>query len=540
MSNEPDRDKRRALEESRIRLLDEHLNPIYLEAAEIDRDAVRQLGAPNYYELYKRFGFRLDDLAAECRAVLDETEKLWEREGDRLFRSRLGIGLSDARPWDVARLFRAPDLDQLYPPDRMLPALETTLGDLGVDLHSQQNVHLDLESRPSKTPRAFCAPIEVPGKVMLVIQPIGGKDDWEALFHEAGHTEHYAHTSGDLPMEDRRLGDMAVTEGWAACARASRDRHGLAQPSARRTAARGPGVRRRRLAARPRRLRGAIGAGHARPAARRAGSTPTTRWPWSPSARPSASTRRRSATGWRRSSSCPAAWSASSSASRSGSSSTTPTARRRSGPCSTCWRRSPRRAAAASSAVFGSAGERDTAKRPLMGRIAAERARLVVVTDEDPRGEDRDAILDEIARGAEAGGKRRGHDLLLIADRRAAIEAAFERARPGDIVLLAGQGPRALDHRRRRPRAMGRTVGGRGEPFVAWDTADPLLSLRPMATTSARTKTAAGSTPAPAAGKAASRAPASTTADGSAPAPGDRPRRRRAATSRTSRRSARR
>jgi hypothetical protein len=51
--------------------------------------------------------------------------------------------------------------------------------------------------------------------VMLVIQPIGGKDDWEALFHEAGHTEHYANTNGDLPMEARRLGDMAVTEGWA-------------------------------------------------------------------------------------------------------------------------------------------------------------------------------------------------------------------------------------------------------------------------------------------------------------------------------------
>ena len=91
-------------------------------------------------------------------------------------------------------------------------------------------------------------------------------------------------------------------------------------------------------------------------------------------------------------------------------------------------------------AVFGSAGERDTAKRPLMGRIAGERARIVVVTDEDPRGEDRQAILDEIARGAEATGKRRGHDLLVIADRREAIEAAFERARPGDIVLLAGKG----------------------------------------------------------------------------------------------------
>jgi hypothetical protein len=215
MSNEPDRDKRKLLEEARLRLLDEQLNPIYLEAVEIDQEAVHRLDAPNYYELYKRFGFRLDEVAAECQEVLDETERLWEREGDKLFRSRLGIGLDDARPWDVVRLFRAPELDKLYPNDQMLPALEHTLTDLGIDLHSQENVHLDLEARPSKSPRAFCAPIEVPGKVMLVIQPIGGKDDWEALFHEAGHTEHYANTSADLPMEARRLGDMAVTEGWA-------------------------------------------------------------------------------------------------------------------------------------------------------------------------------------------------------------------------------------------------------------------------------------------------------------------------------------
>ena len=91
-------------------------------------------------------------------------------------------------------------------------------------------------------------------------------------------------------------------------------------------------------------------------------------------------------------------------------------------------------------AVFGSAGERDTDKRPMMGRIAGERCRLVVVTDEDPRGEDREAILEAIGRGAEAAGRRRNHDLLLIADRPAAIAAALERARPGDVVLLAGKG----------------------------------------------------------------------------------------------------
>jgi hypothetical protein len=215
IANEPDRDRRQHLEETRLRLTDEELNPVSLDAARIDREAVRQLGAATYYELYNRFGFRLDELAAQCTEVLDATERLWEETGDRLFRERIGVALADARAWDVPRLFRAPEWDESFPSDSMLAALEATLRELGIDLASQENVHLDLEQRPSKSPRAFCSPIEVPDKVMLVIQPIGGRDDWEALFHEAGHTEHYAHTSRDLPLEARRLGDMAVTEGWA-------------------------------------------------------------------------------------------------------------------------------------------------------------------------------------------------------------------------------------------------------------------------------------------------------------------------------------
>jgi hypothetical protein len=55
----------------------------------------------------------------------------------------------------------------------------------------------------------------VPQRVVLVIKPQGGPDDWRALFHEAGHTEHFAHTSPSLSVEERRLGDNAVTEGWA-------------------------------------------------------------------------------------------------------------------------------------------------------------------------------------------------------------------------------------------------------------------------------------------------------------------------------------
>jgi UDP-N-acetylmuramoyl-L-alanyl-D-glutamate--2,6-diaminopimelate ligase len=90
-------------------------------------------------------------------------------------------------------------------------------------------------------------------------------------------------------------------------------------------------------------------------------------------------------------------------------------------------------------AVFGSAGERDTAKRAVMGRLAADRCRVVILTDEDPRGEDRAAIVAEIAAGARTA-SRTPEAVLEIVDRRAAIREAMARARPGDVVVLAGKG----------------------------------------------------------------------------------------------------
>ena len=216
IANEPDRNRRQTLDGLRTDLTEEHLNPIHLDATRTMREGVRALGASTYLELYRdRFGMALEDLADQCRAFLAETERLWEDAGDKLFRERAGVSLSEAERWDTQRVFRATEWDAQFPADRMLPALEGTLADLGIDLRAQENVHIDVEQRPLKTPRAFCAPIEVPDKVMLVIQPMGGPDDWRALFHEAGHTEHFAHTSRDLSVEERRLGDNAVTEGWA-------------------------------------------------------------------------------------------------------------------------------------------------------------------------------------------------------------------------------------------------------------------------------------------------------------------------------------
>jgi UDP-N-acetylmuramoyl-L-alanyl-D-glutamate--2,6-diaminopimelate ligase len=83
--------------------------------------------------------------------------------------------------------------------------------------------------------------------------------------------------------------------------------------------------------------------------------------------------------------------------------------------------------------VFGAGGDRDRTKRPLMGRVVAELADRGILTSDNPRSEDPEAIAAEVSAGTLGA-------LELELDRRAAIELALGEARPGDIVLIAGRG----------------------------------------------------------------------------------------------------
>jgi UDP-N-acetylmuramoyl-L-alanyl-D-glutamate--2,6-diaminopimelate ligase len=83
--------------------------------------------------------------------------------------------------------------------------------------------------------------------------------------------------------------------------------------------------------------------------------------------------------------------------------------------------------------VFGCGGDRDRGKRPLMGRIATRLADQVILTSDNPRGEDPLAIISEILQGA------RG-DCAVVPDRAKAIHEAIAAARRGDVVLIAGKG----------------------------------------------------------------------------------------------------
>jgi hypothetical protein len=157
----------------------------------------------------------LEALERQTRAFLEATAGTYEPTVDPHLRSQVGLGLGELRRSDLPYFFRARGFDDLFPEERLIEALERTLAGLGISLDEQRNVRLDTEQRPLKSPRAFCAPVHVPNEVYLVIPRQGGRDDYAALFHEAGHTEHYAHVNPSLPFEYRHLGDNSVTEGFA-------------------------------------------------------------------------------------------------------------------------------------------------------------------------------------------------------------------------------------------------------------------------------------------------------------------------------------
>ena len=107
--------------------------------------------------------------------------------------------------------------------------------------------------------------------------------------------------------------------------------------------------------------------------------------------------------------------------------------------------------------VFGAGGDRDRGKRPLMGRVAADNADLVIVTSDNPRSEEPLAIIQDVLQGA-------GLDVEIDPDRRSAIGRALSVAHAGDVVVIAGKG-----------HEQGQDVGGVVTPFDDRDVARELL-----------------------------------------------------------------
>lgn len=215
-ANEPDAARRAEIEDARLALTEEELNPLHREVLGRQHELAQELGYPSYRDMCAALqGRDFDALHRQTEAFAAATEASYAPVVEPELRRTLGIGLDGLRRCDLPRFFRAAETDASFPADRLTTSFLDTARGLGIDVTAQPGVILDTERRPKKSPRAFCAPVRAPGEVYLVIAPVGGRDDFSALFHEGGHTEHFAGVDPALPFEFRLLGDNAITEAYA-------------------------------------------------------------------------------------------------------------------------------------------------------------------------------------------------------------------------------------------------------------------------------------------------------------------------------------
>ncbi len=217
IGNSPDRRERAMIESARAALVERELAPMRRERLQRDRDITESLGVANGYNASWELlsGISLGGLRDECARFLRDTQAMWDETYPAVVRKALGIEPREATRADALALFRAREFDAFFPAADMEPNIRRQVEEMGMDPTAAGRVRFDTGEREGKRSRAFCAPVQVPDEVYLVLRPHGGQSDWNTFLHELGHALHFAYMRPDLPMEYRWMGDNSVTEAFA-------------------------------------------------------------------------------------------------------------------------------------------------------------------------------------------------------------------------------------------------------------------------------------------------------------------------------------
>ncbi len=217
VANTNDRSERLELDAARADLVGRELAPMKRDRLARERDLVEAAQvADGYVATFQALTtIDLGALADQCRAFLADTQAMWDDVLHEVLRRELGVPVDEATRADASMLLRASRFDAGFPGGAMEATIRVQVESMGVDPRANGRIRYDVGERPGKSPRAFCAPVRVPGEVHLVLRPHGGQGDWRTFLHELGHALHFAYTDGGLPFEHRMLGDASVTEGYA-------------------------------------------------------------------------------------------------------------------------------------------------------------------------------------------------------------------------------------------------------------------------------------------------------------------------------------
>ena len=217
LANSTDKDERAMIDRARAALVAKELAPMKRERFQRERDITESLDlAAGYNATWELLsGVSLTGLRDECAQFLRDTQAMWDETAPAEVKRVLGMSIGETTRADALALFRLREFDEFFPAREMESSIRRQVREMGVDPEANGRVLFDTGEREGKRSRAFCAPVQVPDEVYLVLRPHGGQTDWNTFLHELGHALHFANMRSDLPMEFRWMGDNSVTEGYA-------------------------------------------------------------------------------------------------------------------------------------------------------------------------------------------------------------------------------------------------------------------------------------------------------------------------------------
>ena len=212
IKREPRREIREEIDEKRCGIALK-LNPLFLEALYTTHKTSSELGFL-YTNLCDEIeGLNLNQLETNARLFLKDTEYIYRDLLKWFLLKRMELKLQDAKKHDLDFLFNSFELKANFPKRDLLAIARRCLDEMGIVVG--ENIRLDLEKRKGKNSNPITFPIEVPQRIMLVIYPIGGLEDYESFLHELGTSLYYGYRETEDEFEFRRLSEDSSREIFA-------------------------------------------------------------------------------------------------------------------------------------------------------------------------------------------------------------------------------------------------------------------------------------------------------------------------------------
>ncbi|MDD5528689.1 MAG: hypothetical protein PHX21_01510 [bacterium] len=184
--------------EEKIKIMDK-INPSLEDIHKRTMKIPEELGFSNYISMFQTIsGIDLYKLSESMQDFLKKTQDIYDK----------AIKIEYGKPETFSSLF---------PEDAMVNIIKKLLEDMDIGYSGENNIKFDTDTREKKAGNGFCAPIEIPSKIFLVIAPLGiSYRTYGAFLHELGHALSNIHMDEHTPFEYMRLGDNSVEEGFAA------------------------------------------------------------------------------------------------------------------------------------------------------------------------------------------------------------------------------------------------------------------------------------------------------------------------------------